>query len=442
MRRTAERRLSLEPVLARRGDPLLRRLPAADRRAAMPSTPSRCRRAGGATRRATRRGAPGRRACCRRPTSSGCSPPSARASAPTIMTRRMEVLLGNGDTAERGARRSPGRRPARRPLFEARLALQTRARRRRPRWSPRSIPSAARDPGLIIDRAIWLRNTGQSAAARQLLANRPPARPAAGQSGALARHRADPGARRRQRPQLATAYGIASQARRPLPARHRRLRPALWRARRLYEPGLARRPGGAVPARPARRRGAAVRALRPRRALAADPGQGLLLGRARRRRRRAAPAEAQRLARAGGRQPRPVLRPARARAARPHAAAAADAAAGRARPSAPPSPRRPLAEAIRYLGMVGRRGDQTLFVRALAGHARATTASAPSPASSAARSAGSTSASGRRARRATTGETFYARPPSPKCRSRPLMRATGRSPTASSARKARSSAPR
>ena len=83
-------------------------------------------------------------------------------------------------------------------------------------------------------------------------------------------------------------------------------------------------------------------------------------------------------------------------------------------PAADPAERaafaqRPLAEAVRYLGTVGRRGDQTLFVRALAGAARRTTASGRSPASSAGRSAGSTSASGRRARRAPTGGSFYAR---------------------------------
>ena len=61
--------------------------------------------------------------------------------------------------------------------------------------------------------------------------------------------------------------------------------------------------------------------------IAADPGQGLLLGRARRHRRRPG-AAGDGLARAGGRQRRPVLRPARARAARPDAAAAGGGRAG------------------------------------------------------------------------------------------------------------------
>ena len=70
-----------------------------------------------------------------------------------------------------------------------------------------------------------------------------------------------------------------------------------------------------------------------------------------------------------------------------------------------------------------------------------TTASARSPPSSAARSAGSTSASGRRARRATNGRRASTPAPAfPKCRSRRPMRTTGRSPTASPARKARSTA--
>ncbi len=70
--------------------------------------------------------------------------------------------------------------------------------------------------------------------------------------------------------------------------------------------------------------------------------------------------------------------------------------------------RRPLAEAVRYLGLLGRRGDQTLFVRALAASSPAT-ASARSPPPSGKRSAGSTSGvwAAREAR--TSGGSFYAR---------------------------------
>ncbi len=82
--------------------------------------------------------------------------------------RRMEVLLGNGDTqsAQRSLTRSSA---AKRPLFEARLALQTRSSNASAQAA--ALGSAAlADPGFLIDRANWLRNNGDPAGARRLLA--------------------------------------------------------------------------------------------------------------------------------------------------------------------------------------------------------------------------------------------------------------------------------
>jgi soluble lytic murein transglycosylase len=58
---------------------------------------------------------------------------------------------------------------ARRPVYEARLALQTRQADAASRFAMAGS-AAMSDPGLIMDRANWLRNTGQSAAARSMLA--------------------------------------------------------------------------------------------------------------------------------------------------------------------------------------------------------------------------------------------------------------------------------
>ena len=205
----------------------------------MPSTPSRCRRAAGATRRARRRAGLDRRRAAADRRATAARRVRRRASAPDDHDRRMEALLGNGDT--QSAARSLMWAPARkRALYEARLALQTRAADAASRLAVLD-PVGARDPGLVIDRANWLRNTGQSAAARALLAGRPRFDRPPANAEALAGDGADPGARRGQRPQLADRLRHRRAGRRPLPGRHRRQRPALWRARRLYEPRLARR---------------------------------------------------------------------------------------------------------------------------------------------------------------------------------------------------------
>ena len=274
---------------------------------------------------------------------------------------RLEALLANGDTVS-AARSMSWARPDRRPLYEAQLALQTRAPDAFARVSALD-PSSARDPGLITDRAIWLRASNQSAAARALLANRPRfdrphANPGRYIDIALTLARGAANDRNWQ-----TAYGIAS------------------RLEDLYAPGAD------VSARPYGERDDYT-------SLVWLGGQAALY-------RLNRPREAARLF---------VLY---ARAARtPHtrakgfywAARAAAAAGQRAeadallrqaaspdgfygllamerlgqipRPPAASPPldpatraafaRRPLAEATRYLGMVGRRGDQGLFVRALA----------------------------------------------------------------------------
>jgi soluble lytic murein transglycosylase len=80
---------------------------------------------------------------------------------------RMETLLAGGDT-QSAARTLPFASAAQRPRYEARLALQTKASDAAARLA-RAGPAEG-DAGLLIDRANWLRNTGQSLAARQLMA--------------------------------------------------------------------------------------------------------------------------------------------------------------------------------------------------------------------------------------------------------------------------------
>ena len=82
--------------------------------------------------------------------------------------RRMDVLLANGDTQSAG-RTLAWASPARRPLYEARLALQTRASDARARVDALGGAFDG-DPGLLIDKAGWLRNNGDPLGARQLLA--------------------------------------------------------------------------------------------------------------------------------------------------------------------------------------------------------------------------------------------------------------------------------
>jgi peptidoglycan lytic transglycosylase len=272
--------------------------------------------------------------------------------------QRIEILLGNGDwqSATRALNWAPGEKRA---VWEARIALQSRAADAASRLG--LLDSAARrDSGLQLDQAIWLRATGQSAAARQLLAGSALDRPPAGAARwletalVLARGAANDG-------QWSTAYGIASRlsglypagtdvSDRPYGERddytslawlggtaalHRLGRPA--DAARMFE--LYARAARSPQTRAkgfywaARADGRSAQAAQWLELAAASPDQfyGQLA-----------------LERLG-------------RAAYPPAAAPQFSAAERTEFA-----RRDLAEAIRYLGLTGQRSDQTAFVRALA----------------------------------------------------------------------------
>lgn len=88
--------------------------------------------------------------------------------SPADHDRRMDVLLANGDTQSAG-RTLAWTSPARRPLYEARLALHARAPDARARVEALGGAHDG-DPGLLIDKAVYLRNSGDSLGARQLLA--------------------------------------------------------------------------------------------------------------------------------------------------------------------------------------------------------------------------------------------------------------------------------
>jgi peptidoglycan lytic transglycosylase len=276
--------------------------------------------------------------------------------------RRMEVLLGNGDN-QSAARTLIWAPAAKRPLFEARLALQTRAPDAYDRVGALD-PALRRDGGLLIDQAIWLRGGNQGAAARELLASRgrfdrPVVNPARYLDTALvlARGAANDG-------RWSTVYGIAS------------------RLDDLYPPGtdVSDRPyderddytslawlGGTAALLRLGRPGDAARMFDLYARAARSPqtrAKGFYW--------------AARAANAAG-------NPGQASAWLEQAAASPDQFYGQLamerlgrNPPPPPVPpaadpaeraafaARALAEAVRYLGATGRRGDQTLFVRALA----------------------------------------------------------------------------
>ncbi|HEX8527997.1 lytic transglycosylase domain-containing protein [Allosphingosinicella sp.] len=82
---------------------------------------------------------------------------------------RMDVLLDERDL-QSARRLLPMTSLGRRPLYEARIALQTRA----PDAASRVTSlggSGAGDVGLVMDQANWLRNSGQSKASRDFLAS-------------------------------------------------------------------------------------------------------------------------------------------------------------------------------------------------------------------------------------------------------------------------------
>ncbi|HEX8380528.1 MAG TPA: lytic transglycosylase domain-containing protein [Allosphingosinicella sp.] len=121
---------------------------------------------------------------------------------------RMEALLGNGDI-QSASRQLPLVSAQRQALYSTRIALQTRASDAAGRLS--ALGSLEGDPGLLMDRANWLRASGQSLAARQLMAqprrlSRPPANAEKWFETmlTLAKGAANDA-------QWSTAYGIASQ---------------------------------------------------------------------------------------------------------------------------------------------------------------------------------------------------------------------------------------
>jgi soluble lytic murein transglycosylase len=82
--------------------------------------------------------------------------------------RRMEALLWKQATTA-ALRQIAWTSAARRPLYEARLAMQARQVDAADKAAAVG-PAADRDPGFVADRTRWLRDTGQSMAARTYLA--------------------------------------------------------------------------------------------------------------------------------------------------------------------------------------------------------------------------------------------------------------------------------
>jgi soluble lytic murein transglycosylase len=274
---------------------------------------------------------------------------------------RMDSLLGNGDR-QSAARALAYTSPARRSLFEARLAMQTRASDAAGRIAALG-PDAASDAGFVIDRATWMRETGNTPGARQWLAQprrlrAPPANPEKYMEVMVALARGAANDRQWQ-----VAYGIASQvddlfpqgtdvSRRSYGERDEYTnltwiagQAALRLNRGQDAAGMFDRYGRAAQssqtrakgffwaARAARRAGQTERADAWLEQAASSPDQfyGLLA--------------MEQL----GRVPTPPA-PAQPSTAEERAAFA----------------RQPLVEATRYLGATGSRADQTLFIRALA----------------------------------------------------------------------------
>jgi soluble lytic murein transglycosylase len=135
---------------------------------------------------------------------------------PDEQDARMERLLWNRATGP-AVRQLGLTSPARRPMYQARLALQQQTADAADQGY--SLGAAAmRDAGYIADRAQWLKDTGQWAAARSFLANarileRPPFDAEAWLEVLLANARGAAADK-----QWSTAYGIASQVDDAFPA--------------------------------------------------------------------------------------------------------------------------------------------------------------------------------------------------------------------------------
>ncbi len=274
---------------------------------------------------------------------------------------RMDVLLSNGDT-QSAARTLPLASPARRPIFEARLALQTRAPDAAARLAALGDAGAG-DPGLLVDRAAWMRDNSDSSGARQLLArprrlDHPPANPEKFMEMmvSMARAAAHDG-------QLSVAWRIASQVDDIFPpgtdvstrayGERDEYTNLTWlagrTAMRLGRPadavGMFDRYGRGAQSVQTRAKGFFWAARAARAAGQAEHARAFLEQAA------ASPDQfyGQLALEALGRgEPPPVAEP---------PVTTAERAAFE---------QRPLVQAIRYLGSVGRRDDQTQFVRALA----------------------------------------------------------------------------
>lgn len=272
---------------------------------------------------------------------------------------RVDALLSNGDRVS-AARMLVYASPARRPVFEARLAMQNRAADASTRLYAAGAAGMG-DAGLLIDRAAWMRATGDTPGARNLLAQprrltTRPANPERFMEEMVAQARAAVNDR-----QWTLAWQIASQVDDLFPAgtdvstrsygerdEYTNLtwlagQAALSMGRAADAASMFERYGRGAQSSQTRAKGfywaaRAVGANDPRATrwleqAASSPDQfyGQLA--------------LERL----GRIPQPPPQ------VTPPSAAERTAFSGR-----------PLAEATRYLGMIGRRADQTLFVRALA----------------------------------------------------------------------------
>ena len=271
---------------------------------------------------------------------------------------RIDMLLSSGDRA--GAMRLIGyASPARRQVFDARLAMQSRAPDAASRLYALGAAGSG-DAGLLIDRANWMRASGDSMGARQLLAQSRrlttrPANPERFLESLVAQARAAVNDR-----QWSTAYGIATLADDAFPQgadvstrsygerdEYTNLtwiggQAALSMGRGADAAAMFDRYGRGAQSSQTRAKGFYWAA----RALPGDPRAQRWLEQA-----AASPDQfygqlaLERLGRTPA--PPPNVEPASATERTAFSA-------------------RPLAEATRYLGMVNRRADQTLFVRALA----------------------------------------------------------------------------
>ncbi|WP_448665091.1 lytic transglycosylase domain-containing protein [Sphingomonas sp. CJ20] len=93
------------------------------------------------------------------------------ALTPADQDARMDMLLWQG-AFSLAQRQLAFVSPAARPVFEARLAYRTRAADADAKGAA-ALALGRGDPGYIADRALWLRDTGQSPAMRAYLAQRP-----------------------------------------------------------------------------------------------------------------------------------------------------------------------------------------------------------------------------------------------------------------------------